>query len=45
MKKWVGIAIIVSLIGIAAWTGFRDLAAEYSLTNNGTGFIKGDTSP
>lgn len=45
MKKWIGIAIIVILIGVAAWTALREPAAEYGLTDKGTGLEKGDTPP
>ncbi len=45
MKKWIGVAFIVILIGIAAWTGLRKPAVEYGLTDNGTGVEQGDTPP
>ena len=45
MKKWIGIAIVVTLIGAVAWNMFSHSKAQYGLTDEGTGLAQGDTPP
>ena len=45
MKKWIGIAIVVILIGAVAWNIFSNSEAQYGLTDEGTGLEQGDTPP
>lgn len=45
MKKWIGIAIVVMLIGAIAWNIFSNSEAQYGITDEGTGLEQGDTPP
>ena len=45
MKKWIGVAVIVLLIGIAVWNGMKESASQFGITDEGTGLEKGDTPP
>ncbi|MFF5993495.1 TlpA disulfide reductase family protein [Lysinibacillus sp. KU-BSD001] len=44
MKKWIGLVIIIILIGAVAWNSLKG-PAEFGLTDEGTGLEKGDTPP
>ena len=45
MKKWIGIAIVVILIGAVAWNTFSNSETQYGITDEGTGLEQGDTPP
>ena len=45
MKKWIGIAIVVILIGAVVGNTFSSSEAQYGITAEGTGLEKGDTPP
>ena len=45
MKKWIGVAVITLLIGIALWSVLREPASQFGITDEGTGLEKGDAPP